>query len=94
MCAHYRRAILRQYRRRHHHRRMNRMSLKWMRAATMFVIVIVVNVDLVLNDLEAVSVAAFRPYSLDRATIWNTFPRTLTVFYLMWFEEMKKKKFK
>lgn len=80
VCAHRRHVILRQYHRHHRHRPTNRMSLRWMRAATMFAIVIVVNVDLVLNDLEAVSVAAFRPNSLDRVMIWNTFPRTVTVF--------------
>lgn len=84
--AHYRRAILRQHR---HRRQTNRMWLMLMIAAMMFAIVIDADVDLVLNDLEAVSVSALLPYSLDRATIWNTFPRTLTAFFMLQMKKIK-----
>lgn len=78
VCVLDRRVTLRQHHR--HHHRTNRMWLTWMIAAMMFAIVIVVDVDLVSNDLEAVSVSAFLPYFPDRVRIWNTFPRTLTAF--------------
>lgn len=62
-------------------------------AAMMFALVIDADVDLVLNGLEAVSVSALPPYYFpDRATIWNTFPRTLTAFFILQIEKQNQLK--